>query len=159
MDYVSIPWSQGSAEDQFKDDWTVNLALWFLHILAGNGYEVDYGYKPLVDENLSEGKATKAPQTPDLLTPTVDGNSSKQTPVAGDDSNTTLGTSVTVPNYDSHTSGSETEGDVPGSLEPATPRKRKRSLIDEDESLYGSFSQHPIRAQRWEPTASSPENG
>ncbi|KIL95670.1 hypothetical protein FAVG1_00408 [Fusarium avenaceum] len=42
MEYVAIPWdnhSSGSKED--VSAWTVNLALWFVHILAGNNFEPD----------------------------------------------------------------------------------------------------------------------
>ncbi|KFA70789.1 hypothetical protein S40288_09557 [Stachybotrys chartarum IBT 40288] len=54
MEYHTIPWS-----NHYKDDssscksWTVNLALWFLHILAGNQYKVWWKYDELVGETIA----------------------------------------------------------------------------------------------------------
>jgi hypothetical protein len=56
MEYVSIPWERhrnGDAEN-YKH-LTVNLALWFIHILAGNHHEVDWEYPPLEKEELIKG--------------------------------------------------------------------------------------------------------
>ncbi|RSL57782.1 hypothetical protein CEP54_008106 [Fusarium duplospermum] len=60
MEYVSIPWTnhhQGGTEDD--ETWTINLALWFMHILVGNNYEVCWRYDRLQDETLA---ALKTPQ-------------------------------------------------------------------------------------------------
>lgn len=53
LEYVSIPWDrhQNSSLDEHRD-LTVNLALWFVHILAGNHYKVDWDYGPLNAEGL-----------------------------------------------------------------------------------------------------------
>ncbi|KAH6847091.1 hypothetical protein B0I37DRAFT_341049 [Chaetomium sp. MPI-CAGE-AT-0009] len=59
MEYVSIPWEnhrQGSSDDY--DALTVNLALWFVHILAGNAHEVDWSYPELWNEQLTTGVCT-----------------------------------------------------------------------------------------------------
>lgn len=61
MEFVSIPWGNGC--DENHEDyraWTVNLALWFTHVLAGNHYKLDWGYPALRDEKIVE-----APQQPD----------------------------------------------------------------------------------------------
>ena len=53
MEYVSIPWEnhwEGGEESQ--ETWTINLALWFVHILAGNNYEARWAYGRLEDEKL-----------------------------------------------------------------------------------------------------------
>ncbi|KAH7133999.1 hypothetical protein EDB81DRAFT_802894 [Dactylonectria macrodidyma] len=54
MEYISIPWdnhSQGEVDGH--DTWTVNLALWFVHVLAGNNYEAGWQYGRLEDEKLA----------------------------------------------------------------------------------------------------------
>lgn len=59
MEYVSIPWDnyrQGNPDDYGA--LTVNLALWFIHILAGNAHEVDWSYPDLQDEKLTAGVCT-----------------------------------------------------------------------------------------------------
>ncbi|KAK7418165.1 hypothetical protein QQX98_004140 [Neonectria punicea] len=53
MEYISIPWeSHRRADVESHDSWTINLALWFVHILAGNNYEAAWEYGPLKDEDL-----------------------------------------------------------------------------------------------------------
>lgn len=53
MEYVSIPWKHGTDEnnDQYKK-LTVNLALWVLHILAGNHHQILGDYPDLHAEKL-----------------------------------------------------------------------------------------------------------
>ncbi len=48
MEYVSIPW-----EKPAPDGLTMNLALWFVHVLAGNGHAVDWDYDDLEDATLT----------------------------------------------------------------------------------------------------------
>ncbi|TGJ78964.1 hypothetical protein E0Z10_g9805 [Xylaria hypoxylon] len=53
MEFVSIPWGNGC--DDHHHDYkrlTVNLALWFTHILAGNHYKLDWKYRKLQEEEL-----------------------------------------------------------------------------------------------------------
>ena len=60
MEYISIPWAnhrQGDLESH--ETWTINLALWFMHILVGNKYEVCWRYDRLQDETLA---ALRLPQ-------------------------------------------------------------------------------------------------
>ncbi|KAI1033946.1 hypothetical protein LB503_011154 [Fusarium chuoi] len=53
MEYVSIPWENYSqGRRQILNVWTVNLALWFMHVLAGNNFEVDWSYVDLTAETL-----------------------------------------------------------------------------------------------------------
>jgi hypothetical protein len=53
MEYVSVPWSNHSnGEPEGCKTLTVNLALWFVHILAGNHHEVDWDYPALQAEIL-----------------------------------------------------------------------------------------------------------
>ncbi|KAK4032189.1 hypothetical protein C8A01DRAFT_20707 [Parachaetomium inaequale] len=48
MEYVSIPW-----EKPGPDGLTMNLALWFVHVLAGNGHAVDWDYEDLKSATLA----------------------------------------------------------------------------------------------------------
>ncbi|KAM0311384.1 hypothetical protein ACHAPQ_012394, partial [Fusarium lateritium] len=53
MEYVSIPWANHSTGGREEPDvWTVNLALWFVHILAGNDFEASWSYVDLADKVL-----------------------------------------------------------------------------------------------------------
>jgi hypothetical protein len=53
LEYASIPWAKHRTEDDLEyRDWTVNLALWFVHILAGNSHQVGWSYGPLIAEKL-----------------------------------------------------------------------------------------------------------
>lgn len=158
MEYVSIPWSRGSDRDQVEREWTVNLALWFLHILAGYNYEVDWSYKPLEEEELGEKRSIRDPRTPETPTPIGKNNSIEQTRTASDEVHTTAEVDGNIIQGDNtHSSGSETEVDERRDLELATPGKRKRSLTDADEPLHASFTKNPILAWSREPIASSPE--
>jgi hypothetical protein len=59
MEYVSIPWEnyrKGNSDDYSA--LTVNLALWFVHILAGNAHEVNWSYPPLGNKQLAIGVCT-----------------------------------------------------------------------------------------------------
>ncbi|KAI1360579.1 hypothetical protein F5Y08DRAFT_348683 [Xylaria arbuscula] len=51
MEYVSIPWRHGTDENDYKK-LTVNLALWVLHVLAGNHYQTLDDYPDLHTEQL-----------------------------------------------------------------------------------------------------------
>jgi hypothetical protein len=69
MEYVSISWaSQGEVDNNMeqKSSWTVNLALWFIHILAGDQYEARWQYGKLGDEKLAEEPSSPA------TSPTID---------------------------------------------------------------------------------------
>ena len=54
MEYVSVPWDNhrcgGSGE---HTGWTMNLALWFVHVLTGNGHEVLWDYDALASLTLN----------------------------------------------------------------------------------------------------------
>ncbi|KAI3321481.1 hypothetical protein HD806DRAFT_502679 [Xylariaceae sp. AK1471] len=53
MEYVSVPWKHGTDEHTDKyDKLTVNLALWVLHILAGNHHKILKEYPELRTEKL-----------------------------------------------------------------------------------------------------------
>ncbi|PHH91464.1 hypothetical protein CDD83_365 [Cordyceps sp. RAO-2017] len=68
MEYVSIPWASDETQDADSDGTlTVNLALWLVHILAGNHHEVDWSYCPLASETLATKAcpAGNAPRTPE----------------------------------------------------------------------------------------------
>ncbi|KAI0503068.1 hypothetical protein F5B22DRAFT_576462 [Xylaria bambusicola] len=53
MEYVSIPWRHGTDENNDKyQKLTVNLALWVLHVLAGNHHQILDDYPDLHTEKL-----------------------------------------------------------------------------------------------------------
>ncbi|KAK3936570.1 hypothetical protein QBC46DRAFT_418644 [Diplogelasinospora grovesii] len=54
MEYVSVPWDNdnGGDPDNYKE-LTVNLAVWFVHVLAGNGHQVDWDYPLLQSSTLN----------------------------------------------------------------------------------------------------------
>ncbi|KAI1263806.1 hypothetical protein F5Y18DRAFT_392763 [Xylariaceae sp. FL1019] len=55
LEYVSIPWEAHRREGEDLEDlntMTMNLAIWFQHILAGNSHEIDWKYRPLSEETL-----------------------------------------------------------------------------------------------------------
>lgn len=53
MEYVSIPWENHSSGDLDNyRELTVNLALWFVHVLAGNSHQVDWKYCLLQNERV-----------------------------------------------------------------------------------------------------------
>ncbi|KAI1854063.1 hypothetical protein JX265_003613 [Neoarthrinium moseri] len=67
LEYVSIPWdnNNGGNPEDYKS-LTVNLGLWFIHVLAGNHYRVGWEYPPLENEALltKPPAATAEPVTP-----------------------------------------------------------------------------------------------
>ena len=51
MEYVAVPWSNHrSGDPDTYENLTVNLAIWFIHILAGNHHEVSWDYDALTSE-------------------------------------------------------------------------------------------------------------
>jgi hypothetical protein len=64
MEYRSIPWDNHGEDGDPKSvkDWTINLALWFVHVLAGNNHEVTWKYNHLKKEMLK----VSLPSTPDI---------------------------------------------------------------------------------------------
>ncbi|KAM0440766.1 hypothetical protein ACHAPT_000067 [Fusarium lateritium] len=65
LEYVSIPWTNHHQGDfnNYKG-LTVNLAMWFVHILAGNRYWVDWRYCPLTAEEQRAGRLFEATTEP-----------------------------------------------------------------------------------------------
>jgi hypothetical protein len=64
MEFVSIPWDNG-CDDRHHDyqEWTVNLALWFTHILAGNNHQLDWEYLALWEEQLVQTPQQEQPKS------------------------------------------------------------------------------------------------
>ncbi|CAG9986694.1 unnamed protein product [Clonostachys byssicola] len=51
LEYVSIPWSNHcQGEPKAYNEWTINLALWFMHVAAGHSSRIQWSYPPLVEE-------------------------------------------------------------------------------------------------------------
>ncbi|OTB00513.1 hypothetical protein M426DRAFT_15321 [Hypoxylon sp. CI-4A] len=55
LEFEAIPWTNHRSGADYKE-LTINLAVWFLCILAGNNYEPKWQYGPLVEEALLEKK-------------------------------------------------------------------------------------------------------
>lgn len=52
LEFVTVPWSNYNKSDiNNYDNLTINLALWFVHVLAGNNHKVDWGYPGLREES------------------------------------------------------------------------------------------------------------
>lgn len=55
IEYISIPWENHSGGDiESLETWTINLALWFVHVLVGNNYQAQPEYISLEAEDLRE---------------------------------------------------------------------------------------------------------
>jgi cytoskeletal protein RodZ len=127
MEYVAIPWdnhSNGSKED--VSAWTVNLALWFVHILAGNNFEVSWSYVDLTAETLV------------LSQPDVD---SEQSPLASKNVQDP-GDARDKQDEEDERSETSAESDTTNIRTPLNA-KRKRNTDDEEEEEEGfhlSFS-------------------
>lgn len=53
MEYVSIPWQNHNVDESESKKLTVNLALFVVHILAGNSHRLDWTYPGLAEEELT----------------------------------------------------------------------------------------------------------
>lgn len=72
LEYVLVPWDNAANNDiPATQDWTINLAFWYLHILAGNNYKIDWIYPLLVAETLSAETPLAENLPADTLTPSV----------------------------------------------------------------------------------------
>ena len=129
MEYVSIPWE--NHWEGFTDGhktWTVNLALWFVHILAGNHYEVRWEYGRLEDENLVALAAVENQSDPEADdAPEFENRDSEQDGEEGEE------TSL------SSDSG-ESEATMPFYISPRMKRKRD----SEEEEYHLSFSKRQV---------------
>ncbi|KAI1124135.1 hypothetical protein F5Y10DRAFT_250167 [Nemania abortiva] len=56
MEWKSIKWSEHMREGRIEDykEITMNMALWIMHILAGNDCEIGIGYNPLMEEKIEK---------------------------------------------------------------------------------------------------------
>ena len=65
MEYISVPWDNNNGGDATAyTDLTINLALWFLHVLAGNRHELAWTYGPLTSEVLATPPYRTPARTP-----------------------------------------------------------------------------------------------
>ncbi|KAF5602184.1 uncharacterized protein FSUBG_7859 [Fusarium subglutinans] len=123
MEYVSIPWENCSqGQRRSLDVWTVNLALWFMHVLAGNNFEVEWSYVDLTAETLVASQLVDAGVQPEAAG-TVDSNDGQHGGSEDDNGSTT-----------------SEESEVTEILNSSTA-KRKRDSDDSDfEGIHLSFS-------------------
>ncbi|KAH7234704.1 uncharacterized protein BKA55DRAFT_708579 [Fusarium redolens] len=127
MEYVSIPWknySQGQRPS--LDAWTVNLALWFMHILAGNIFEVEWSYVDLTSEALIISKPVESHGQPKAASSSRAHSDDEEQQGAGQDDN-----------------GSVTSEDskVTEILNSSTTKRKRDSDDDSDfEGIHLSFT-------------------
>ncbi|RFU28935.1 hypothetical protein B7463_g7381, partial [Scytalidium lignicola] len=125
MEYISIPWANRLEGDvRSHQTWTVNLALWYLHILAGNNYEADWRYNHLKDEKLT-------------VPPTISQRQSGPIPVVAGESKD-RGKDEERETEESESSDSEdSESTVLLEISPTLKRKRE---LDMEEGYHLSFT-------------------
>jgi hypothetical protein len=68
MEYISIPWENHNNGDSLTyNQLTINLATWFIHVLAGNNHEVDWWYPALrLTGSTHKGPVADPPQESSL---------------------------------------------------------------------------------------------
>ncbi|KAF4957055.1 hypothetical protein FGADI_3470 [Fusarium gaditjirri] len=124
MEYVSIPWKNYSqGQRRSLDVWTVNLALWFMHILAGNKFEVEWRYVDLTAETLLDSQPVDADDQPKATPSSTAHSQNDGQDVGGEDDNGSVTSEETEILYSSTT-------------------KRKRDSDDDSdfEGIHLSFS-------------------
>ncbi|KAI1274740.1 hypothetical protein F5Y07DRAFT_204659 [Xylaria sp. FL0933] len=69
MEWKSIKWSEHRQQGENEEyrELTTSMALWVMHILAGNDNEIRQGYSPLIDEKLKV--PSQEPSQPDPHSP------------------------------------------------------------------------------------------
>ncbi|KAF5683851.1 hypothetical protein FDENT_7030 [Fusarium denticulatum] len=125
MEYVSIPWENYSqGQRRSLDVWTVNLALWFMHVLAGNNFEVEWSYVDLTAETLVASQ----------LVDTGDQPKASGTAQSDDDGQHEEG-------EDDNGSTTSEESEVTEILNSSTTKRKRDSDDDSDfEGIHLSFS-------------------
>ncbi|KAH7321025.1 hypothetical protein B0I35DRAFT_204973 [Stachybotrys elegans] len=124
LEYVSIPWANhhtGSAQD--LEEWTINLALWVLHILAGDSYEVDWKYKPFYKDKPTQAPGPAARESPNTNRDETESESSDAESESSESQETR-----------------ETE-----IITPSPHKKRKNAFEDEEDQPCMSFSKRRYR--------------
>lgn len=139
MEYISVPWSSAWDSEALPNEhtWTINLALWFVHILAGNHFEAAREYSSLNSETLiNNAPILPAPYPQER----IGASTSNIMPVLEDAA--------------AQVQGGEEDSDsstdtIPVESSPFL-RKRKIELLardeEEDEGPYLSFSKRPFVA-------------
>lgn len=104
MEYVSIPWGNYSqGQRRSLDVWTVNLALWFMHILAGNNFEVEWSYADLTAETLVAAQPVDADDQPKAISSSTAHSDNDGQHVGGEDENGSVTSEETEILYSSTT--------------------------------------------------------
>jgi myo-inositol-1-phosphate synthase len=119
MEYISIPWGN-HRPDRSKNynEWTVSLALWFVHVLAGDEHEVEWAYT----SSKLDGKVSST-NTHVEATAQAD-EETKET--EDDDTNESITTD---------------DSEKTQEFENSSSQKRKRDPDDEDnDAIHGSFA-------------------
>lgn len=130
MEYTSIPWDNYRKGDvQSHNSWTVNLALWFVHVLAGNNYEVGWGYGRLADENLAAPTLAEGQGEPASAHHIETGDTNKRAEEENEDSESG--------DSNGSSDSDDSERTVPFEVNPTIKRKRGS---DAEEGYYLSFS-------------------
>ncbi|KAF5723639.1 Aquaporin PIP-type [Fusarium mundagurra] len=125
MEYVSIPWKNYSqGQRRTLDVWTVNLALWFMHVLAGNNFEVEWSYVDLTAETLVASQLVDAGDQPKASGLERSSDDGQHGGVEDDNGSVT-----------------SEESEVTGILNSSTTKRKRDSDDDSDfEGIHLSFS-------------------
>ncbi|KAF4339926.1 hypothetical protein FBEOM_6150 [Fusarium beomiforme] len=126
MEYVSIPWKNHSrGQTRLLNVWTVNLALWFVHILAGNNFEVEWNYVGLTAETLTASQSADSQNQSKLDSPTDEQFDENEQLEVEDDNR----------------SATSEESEVAELLNSSTAKRKRDSDDDSDvEGIHLSFS-------------------
>jgi hypothetical protein len=151
MEYASIPWeNHNQGKPRAAEMWTVNLALWFIHVLAGHRYKVAWSYSLHEHENLS------IPLPPKSQAQSEHGNSSTLDedrialliPVKDSDENEDANDESTDDGQEGSEAASEstdtndTQLPMGGPVTPSKKRKREPGAGDDDDPIHSSFSKY-----------------
>lgn len=136
MEYVHIPWTSHWSDvseaclNLDRRDWTINLAFWYLHILAGNNYCLKWKYIKLEEETL----AARVPAL--ALTAT---ESASQVPV---DTHSATNSSLNDPD-ETRTESLEPTDDASQVVQNDTASPSTVDLDDDQETANYSFYNEP----------------
>ncbi|KAF4981718.1 hypothetical protein FZEAL_2520 [Fusarium zealandicum] len=128
MEYISIPWTNHRQGDMDSHGtWTINLALWFMHILVGNNYEACWQYDCLKDETLAALDSSALAVEP--APPVVGGDEVEK---AEDD------------NEDNSVDSDDSDRTVPFEDDIFSPLRKRKRDAEADDGFNLSFTKRPF---------------
>lgn len=148
MEHISIPWDNHHQGDVSGcTAWTVNLALWFMHVLAATNHEVKWTYDPLVKETLTRSTLVGAQDDSAVSFTNEDGDGSVQTKDTGEkqvDTEESDGNDTQEEIRDeTEEPSSSSESEDHASMRVSSATKRKRDSGEEEGGNF-SFNKRPF---------------